>query len=118
MRRGLLNVLTCMSLLMLCATLALWSRSRSHAGGDNLEIHRGAHRLNVSLFDGCLAVGYARAPDLAGKAYPEVRWYPEAPYSWPADDWLNAMGFRRGTCFVGRPLPVLGNLPYLGRVYA
>ena len=120
MRRHLLNVVTCLSLLLLAAAVALWLRSHRHGGGgvDSAEAHRGAHRVAFSSFDGCLAVGYARAPDLAGKRAPEVRWYPDAPYSWPADGWVGAMGFRRGKCSVGRPVPVLGNLPYLGRMYA
>jgi len=119
MKRHLLNAVTCLSSLLLGATMVLWLRSHRHAGGDTIEVHRGAHRVAVSSCDGCLAVAYARAPDLAGKAFSEVQW--EVPTSRfppaPSDGLMADMGFRRGTCSVGRPLPVLGNLRYLGRMY-
>ena len=117
MKRHVLNLLTALSLMLLAAAVVLWARGGGP--GNVVDLHCGAHRLGISSAGGCLAVAYAHAPSLAGKGRAEVRWFQDTPFVQTRSSGgpLAAMGFRRGECFVGRAMPLLGNLPHLGRVF-
>ena len=117
MRRRLLNLLTVLSALLCVAVLVLWVRSYQFV--DAFDVHHGRHRVGVRSGEGGLALGYIRDPSLAGVPASEVRWFWPAPAraaGRPGGPWA-ALGLGRGTVPVGRAVPVLGKLAFLGSMF-
>ena len=110
------KILTCLSLLLCPAALAGWAWS--YTGSITSHLSFGSHYVGFTTHRGRLAVGHARAPRLDPPA-PEPRWFwppmvgPPGPSAGPWE----SIGFARGTVSLGRTLPVLGDLPVLGRVF-
>ena len=113
----MLNILTALSLLLCVAVVALWAWS--YTGMNSSDLSFRSHHVGATTYRGRVAVGYARAPVLAGPPGQRPRWFwpplvpPAGP---PAGPWAR-LGFGRGTVGLGRPTPVLGDLPILGRVF-
>ena len=113
MTRRARNLLTVVSLLLCATAVAFWADPPVSTRAQAFQV--GTRFGCVGYDGGGVVAGFCRLPHAGGDAASPVRW------DWAGatrDDNLPARaGFVSGTVGVGRPLPVLSDMPILGRLF-